>query len=125
MAIIQTVDANTLDDWIKKGEVVLIDVREAHEFSRGYVPQAILMPLSTIGSAKLPDAGDKKLAVICATGARSAMAAERLFAHHYDAVYNVDGGMMGWQMAGLDIARDEGAPVAPPAGFFSQFRRNS
>ena len=120
MTAIQTVDARTLNDWIGKDEVLLIDVRETNEHARAHIPAAVLMPLSGLGSAVLPEAGGKKLAVVCASGARSAMAAERLFAHHYDSVYNLHGGMIGWQMAGLDISR---SASAPSGGLFSMFSR--
>lgn len=121
MTAVQNVDAQTLNDWIGKDEVLLIDVREANEHARAHIPASVLMPLSRLGSAELPDAGGKKVAVFCATGARSAMAAERLFAHHYDSVYNVHGGMMGWKMAGLNVARNENAASG---GLFSMFRRS-
>lgn len=121
MTAIQSVDAHTLNDWIGKDEVLLIDVREPNEHARAHIPAAVLMPLSRLGSAELPNAEGKKVAVFCATGARSAMAAERLFAHHYDSVYNVHGGMMGWKMAGLNIAQDESATSG---SLFSIFRRS-
>jgi rhodanese-related sulfurtransferase len=114
MPAVQTIDATTLNDWIGKDEVLLIDVREVNEHARAHIPAAVLMPLSRLGSAELPDAGDRKIAVVCATGARSAMAAERLFAHHYDSVYNVHGGMMGWQMAGLDVGQGDNIVSAVP-----------
>jgi len=122
MPAVQIVDATTLNDWIGKDEVLLIDVREHNEHARAHIPAAVLMPLSSLGSAELPDSGGRKIAIVCATGARSAMAVERLFAHHYDSVYNVHGGMMGWQMAGLDIAQNEGAASSTPGGMFSMFR---
>ena len=122
MPAVQSVDATTLNDWIGKNEVLLIDVREAVEHARAHIPAAVLMPMSSLGSAELPDADGKKLAVVCATGARSAMAAERLFAHHYDSVYNVHGGMMGWQMAGLDIAQGDSAVSAVPGVFSANSR---
>lgn len=122
MTTVETIDANTLNEWIGREEVLLIDVRETNEHARAHIPAAVLMPLSRLGSSELPDAGGKKVAIFCATGARSAMAAERLFAHHYDNVFNVHGGMMGWQMAGLDIARDASAASG---GLFSMFRRTA
>ncbi|MBE9553240.1 MAG: rhodanese-like domain-containing protein [Proteobacteria bacterium] len=121
MTAVQTIDANTLNDWIVKEEVLLIDVREPNEHARAHIPAAVLMPLSGLGSADLPDAGGRNVAVVCASGARSAMAAERLFAHHYDSVYNLHGGMIGWQMAGLNVARQENATSG---GLFSMFRRS-
>jgi rhodanese-related sulfurtransferase len=123
MAAVQTVDAHTLNQWIEKDEVLLIDVREPNEHARAHIPAAMLMPLSQLGAAELPDAGGRKVAVVCASGARSAMAAERLFSRHYESVYNVHGGMMGWQMAGLQTARDESAPSGPLSGLFSMFRQ--
>lgn len=123
MAAVQTVDALTLNQWIEKDEVLLIDVREPNEHARAHIPAAKLMPLSQLGTGELPDAEGRKVAVVCASGARSAMAAERLFSRHYDSVYNVHGGMMGWQMAGLQTARDESAPSGPFSGLFSMFRQ--
>lgn len=124
MAAVQTVDANTLNDWIGNDEVLLVDVREPNEHARAHIPAAVLMPLSGLGSAALPDAGGKKIAVVCASGARSAMAAERLFAHHYGSVYNLHGGMMSWQMAGLEVAQDGNAASGPLGGLFSMFRQS-
>lgn len=123
MAAAQTVDAHTLNHWIEKDEVLLIDVREPHEHARAHIPAAKLMPLSRLGSSELPDARGRKVAVVCASGARSAMAVERLFSRHYDNVYNVHGGMMGWQMAGMETARDETAGSGPLSGLFSMFRQ--
>jgi rhodanese-related sulfurtransferase len=122
MAAVQSVDANTLNDWIAKDEVLLIDVREPNEHARAHIPAAVLMPLSKLSGAELPDAGGKKVAVICATGARSAMAADRLFAGHYGSAYNLHGGMMAWQMAGMEIAQDPNAMTGPLSGLFSLFR---
>lgn len=125
MSAVQTVDANTLNEWIVKDEVLLIDVREPNEHARAHIPAAVLMPLSKLGGTELPDATGKKVAIVCASGARSAMAAERLFAQHYGNVYNVHGGMMGWRMAGLEVAQNQSAASNPLGGLFSMFRTAS
>jgi rhodanese-related sulfurtransferase len=123
MSAVQTVDARTLYEWIERDEVLLIDVREPNEHARAHIPAAKLMPLSRLGTTELPDATGRKVVVCCASGARSAMAAERLFIHHYEDVYNLHGGMMAWQMAGLETGRDENAPTSPLSGLFSMFRQ--
>ncbi len=123
MAAVQTVDATTLKQWIDKDEVLLIDVREANEHARAHIPEAILVPLSRLGAVELPEAGGRKVAVICASGARSGVAADRLLCQHYNKVYNVYGGMMGWRMAGFQTVRDESAPSGPLSGLFSLFRQ--
>lgn len=123
MSTVQTVDARTLNEWIEKDEVLLIDVREPNEYARAHIPAAKLMPLSRLGALELPDAGGRKVAVCCASGARSAMAAERVFTHHYGDVYNLHGGMAAWELAGLKAGRDENAPSGPLSGLFSMFRQ--
>lgn len=119
MAAVQSVDANTLHDWIEKDAVLLIDVREPHEHARAHIPAAKPMPLSTLASAELPDAGGKKVVICCASGARSLMAADRLFAHHYGEVYNLHGGMSGWRMAGYPLEQDENAAAGAFPGLWA------
>lgn len=77
----------------------VVDVREPDEYVSGHVPGAVLIPLSEV-----PDRVDEvpqgeTVYVICATGRRSARAAEHLSAEGRDAV-NVAGGTKGWVEAG-------------------------
>ena len=101
---VQSIDVHTLHDWIEKDEVLLIDVRETHEHAHTHIPAAKLQPLSTINGLQLPDAGGRKVVVCCASGARSLMVADRLLATHYGGVYNLDGGIAAWQIAGYPVA---------------------
>lgn len=121
-ARIQTIDAHTLHDWIENDEVVLIDVREAREHARAHIPAALLKPLSRLATEQLPEAGGRKIVICCASGNRSLMAADRLFADHYGSVCNLDGGIAAWQLAGYEIAQDENAAASAFPGLFSLFR---
>ena len=58
---------------------MLIDVREPEEWLLGRAPQAFHIPLGDLGSrlAELPR--DRKLIMICRSGARSGRAAETLW----------------------------------------------
>lgn len=119
---VQAIDAATLQQWIMDDDVVLIDVREASEYALAHIPGSRHLPLSGLHMADLPDHDDKKVVVSCATGKRSMMAAEGRLAAHYGGVYNLDGGLSAWQLAGYDIARNEGAASETP-GPFSFFGR--
>jgi len=55
---------------------ILVDVREADEFSSGHIPGAENEPLSTINQAKLPK--DAPLFLYCLRGSRSKRAARIL-----------------------------------------------
>ncbi|WP_411278725.1 rhodanese-like domain-containing protein [Gemmatimonas sp.] len=72
---------------------IVIDVRSKVEFWLGHLPSAVCLPVQTI-AATIPDqpgiSKDSKILLYCASGARSAMAAEILKSHGYRRV--VDGG---------------------------------
>ncbi|MEV7282329.1 rhodanese-like domain-containing protein [Streptomyces sp. NPDC093111] len=81
-----------------------IDVREPDEYAAGHVPGARTAPLSELGAhlAALP--ADRPVYVICASGNRSAWAAEHLEAAGFHAV-SVAGGTSGWVRAGRPVVR--------------------
>ncbi|GAQ78005.1 hypothetical protein KFL_000060720 [Klebsormidium nitens] len=86
---------------------MLLDVRSEQEYSSGHVPGAVHLPLeSLVGrvSAGEVDIEGKPLAVICASGSRSARAALELktFCQAKDVV-NVRGGTLAWIDAGYPI----------------------
>lgn len=82
--------------------IVLIDVRELHEFEDFRVPGAQLIPLADVPERieEIPD--DVRVYVICLTGARSGRAVEYLNRQGYDTV-NVAGGTKAWREAGHPI----------------------
>ncbi len=100
---VSRIDARTLSDWLRHNKAVLIDVREPHEYARARIPGAMSLPLSRLPQADLPDAEGREVVVCCASGARSMIAADRLLARHYGQVYNLDGGLSAWRIAGQEI----------------------
>lgn len=100
---VSRIDARTLSDWIGQDKAVLIDVREPHEYARGRIPGALSLPLSRLPQTELPEADGRNVVVCCASGARSMIAADRLLAGHYGTVYNLDGGLSAWRMAGQPV----------------------
>jgi adenylyltransferase/sulfurtransferase len=78
--------------------LVLVDVREPHEWNAGHLPRALHIPLGTL-AARAGEVPDGKLPVfICAAGGRS-MAACRFFAAQGRDVVNLAGGMNAWSEA--------------------------
>ncbi|MEE8445913.1 MAG: rhodanese-like domain-containing protein [Alphaproteobacteria bacterium] len=119
---VQSIDVATLQQWIMDDDVILIDVRETSEYAQASIPGSRHLPLSGLHLADLPDRDGRKVVVSCATGRRSMMAAEGRLAAHYGGVYNLDGGLSAWQLAGYDITRDDSAASETP-GLFSFFGR--
>ena len=89
---------------VDEGAVVLLDVREHHEWLAVRAEQALHIPMSQLSTStdRLPGRGT--IACICHIGQRSAIVADALVGAGYDAV-NVAGGMDAWEAAGLPVER--------------------
>ncbi|MFG2907482.1 rhodanese-like domain-containing protein [Kitasatospora sp. NPDC048286] len=96
-------------DLARTGAAVLLDVREAAEFTAGHAPGSLHQPLiGLVAGVPLPsEAAGRTVLAICRSGNRSQRAAE-LLAQRGVQVLNVAGGMNAWALAGL--------PVTTPGG---------
>lgn len=89
MTFRQFLDLDDHDQWR------LIDVREEDEWKDARVRFAEHFPLSRIRRGELPDPDDRQVALICAAGGRSAMAAAVLEQQGWDETTNISDGTMG------------------------------
>lgn len=78
--------------------VVVLDVREQSEYDAGHIPDAVLLPVGSIGeesaAAVIPEK-DTAVLVYCRSGNRSKTAAAALAELGYTAVYEF-GGINSW-----------------------------
>ena len=84
-----------------------IDVREPLETSAGRAPGVTLMPMQSFKLDEVP--ADVPLVIICRSGARSDSVAGALAGLGYT-TYNVIGGMIAWDAAGLPVVAEDGTP---------------
>lgn len=93
------IDVVELAERLRSGEsLVLLDVREPWEFEIAQLPDAVLVPLSTLPSAVNELDVDREYIVYCHHGTRSAMAANWLKSRGYQHVSNMAGGIDAWSM---------------------------
>jgi rhodanese-related sulfurtransferase len=94
-----------------------IDVREPAEFDGilGRMPGSELVPLATLLDAAAPWPRDVPLLLICRSGARSMKAARLLAERGFTALYNLEGGMLAVNEAGLPV-EGPGVPARVSAG---------
>ena len=100
---IQNTDVQTLQNWLKENNAVVVDVREPGEYKSGHIKGAVNKPLSTVDVAavNMPEHANKKLVLQCLSGKRSQMAAEKLVGEDATLeVFNLEGGITAWQEAG-------------------------
>ncbi len=89
-------DTEHVKDGLADRSMLVIDVREPHEFAAGHIPGSFLMPLSTFDPAKLPAPEGRRVVFSCAAGIRSLKALEMVQAAGLDLVEHYRGGFKGW-----------------------------
>lgn len=82
---------------VAQGEIILIDVRNPHEWEAGHVEGAQNIPLGELQTRLTELPQDQPVAVYCQTGVRSAVAASILRANGFDTI-DVDGGYTAWEV---------------------------
>jgi len=85
-----------LADKINDPSIIILDVREPAEFAFGHIPGALSIPLGELEERikELPQ--DKTIYVVCRTGTRSSLAAQKLAEKGFSNVWNIVPGMSEW-----------------------------
>jgi rhodanese-related sulfurtransferase len=108
---VQNLNAAQVSEELKQG-ATLVDLRESEERARdGTIPGAIHAPRgmlefyadSTSPYHRADFASDKRMILHCASGGRSALAADTLQQMGYQDVAHLDGGFKAWKEQGLPI----------------------
>ena len=108
---INQVDALEFNRLVKQNNGVLLDVRTASEFNNGHIANSGNLNFYSLSFRKklslLPR--DQSIYLYCNTGYRSEKAAEILLKNGYSNVYNLEHGIMEWDLAELPVIVEPGA----------------
>lgn len=77
-------------------QFVLLDVRESAEFAFSHIPNAVSIPLGELEDRMNELNQDAEVYVVCRTGSRSDLAAQKLAEKGFGKVFNVLPGMTQW-----------------------------
>ena len=78
-------------------DIVVLDVREAAEYAFNHIPDAVSIPLGELEDRMDELNKDKEIYVVCRTGNRSDLAAQKLAKKGFTKVMNVEPGMSQWK----------------------------
>lgn len=88
----------------RNADVIYLDVREPNEWNLGHLPGAMHIPRGTLETkveAVVPR--NRKVVIYCASGNRSALAADTMQQMGYTDVVSMSGGFTGWAQSGGDV----------------------
>ncbi len=107
---IEQIDPAEAREEVSSGDAILIDTREPHEWDEAHIDGATLVPPAEVGEriAELAPDPSQRVVLYCATGNRSARAADELRELGYENAASVAGGIAAWQEAGLPVVEPEG-----------------
>lgn len=94
-----TIDSNKAMEIIDN-DTIIIDVRTAEEYNTGHIDGSVNISVDNISSVIYDK--NSEIIVYCASGMRSADAADTLVDLGYTNVYNLDGGLINW---GFDLVK--------------------
>lgn len=106
---VENLDPDAVDNELQNGDAVLVDIRDAPELAEsGRIPGAIHIPRgmlefradTTSPYHQAPLDPSKRVIIHCASGGRSALAAQTLQQMGYEDVSHLDGGFKAWKEAG-------------------------
>lgn len=102
---IKMVDVDTALDWVRTGQVVVVDVRERHEYEQEHIEGALSLPLSEFEPAQLPPVpAGKKLLLHCRSANRCGIVAGKLVESGYRGdIHRLAGGLLAWVAAGAPV----------------------
>jgi rhodanese-related sulfurtransferase len=103
MLTVGAIEATQLSN---RENAIFLDIREDKEYKGGHIPEAIHIPLSQL-SGRVSELGkykDRPVIAYCRSGNRSSAAGGVLKKNGFEKVYNLGGGIVGWEKASLPVS---------------------
>jgi rhodanese-related sulfurtransferase len=98
--VVRDLDFAAVRAGLADGAILLVDVREPHEFAAGHIPGSVSMPLSQFDPTAIPDQPGKQVVFSCAAGIRSLRALEFAQSVGLPIDSHYVGGFKDWVMQG-------------------------
>ncbi|MGI4855780.1 MAG: rhodanese-like domain-containing protein [Janthinobacterium lividum] len=92
---------------INRRNAAVVDIRGADAFATGHLPQARHLAFADLAAKASQVVKNKNtpVIVVCQSGVQSARAEALLKTAGYAEVYTLDGGLDGWQKAGMPVVK--------------------
>jgi rhodanese-related sulfurtransferase len=105
--VFKTVNVKQASELIRDRQVLVIDVREPHEWAEGHIAGARHVPLGTLRANPKVALPDSPVLFVCAAGVRSEAACRLAVMHGAKTVFNLSGGTRAWTRSGLGLEAEQ------------------
>jgi len=102
---VNELDIDEVRAGLASGTIVIVDVREPHEFAAGHIPGSVSLPLSQFDPGAIPEIPGRQVVFSCAAGVRSLRALEFAQSAGLPVDTHYSGGFRDWVLQGGEIAR--------------------
>lgn len=103
---VQKLDAHRAYAMLRQdASVFLLDVRSLREYQHVRLADARLIPIDQLLARQMELPRDRPILVYCEVGQRSAQVAAYLVGQGYPAVFDLQGGIWGWQLRNLPVLK--------------------
>ena len=102
-----SVDPVAATEMINHKDALVVDVRPAADFHKGHIINALNIPINGFGNQinSLNKHKEQPIIISCRSGSQSQGACQQLRKAGFGQVYNLRGGILGWQSASLPLTR--------------------
>lgn len=92
---------------INHKNALVLDVRDENEFNTGHILNSMQIPLGKLREriGELERYRERPIVVVCRSGQRTTAACVLLGKQGFGQVYNLAGGVLAWQKAGLPLEK--------------------
>ena len=92
---------------INRSRAIVIDVRTAEEFAKGHLARSRNIVINQLPSdfEALKIAKNLPIILVCDSGTRSSGMIQKIKAAGYAEVFNLEGGIKAWNLAGLPLVK--------------------
>jgi len=102
-----SITTNTLVNLVNRDNALVLDVRDAKEFSAGHIVGALNIPFSNVDKriVELDKFKDRPIIVVCKMGQHASGVGGKLKARGFDKIHRLGGGMAEWSASNLPIVK--------------------
>ena len=102
------VDADEFQNYISKGNHLLLDVRTDGEYRDGHIADSLLIPVQELEErlTEIEEWKDQTVLVYCRSGNRSRSASDILEEAGFMNIINLDTGVRGWSASGRELVTE-------------------